>query len=310
MFRLSICLLLLFVLAGCAQKEIEVFDRESRIPGNATKITPEMDLFPPQLHSDEWEAPVPLPYPISTRGAEDSAFITPDGKLLYFFFTPDPAVPAEKQLVDGVTGIYVSKKQNNVWSRPERVILNDDLSLDGCEFVDGNLMWFCSARRGNYRGVDIYTAEFRDGNWTAWKNAGEKLNAEYGIGEMHLHGNELYFHSDRPGGKGGVDIWLTRNAAGEWQEPENVGILNSGETDGWPFVTSDGKEFWFLRTYLGTPAIYRSKKLNGSWSEPELIISQFAGEPSVDDDGNIYFTHHFFKDAKMLEADIYVAYRK
>jgi hypothetical protein len=41
-----------------------------------------------------------------------------------------------------------------------------------------------------------------------------------------------------------------------------------------------------------------------------LIISQFAGESSVDNEGNIYFTHHFYKDGVMLEADYYVAYRK
>ena len=39
-------------------------------------------------------------------------------------------------------------------------------------------------------------------------------------------------------------------------------------------------------------------------------ISQFAGEASLDNKGNIYFTHHFYKDGVMLEADIYVAYKK
>jgi hypothetical protein len=58
-------------------------------------------------------------------------------------------------------------------------------------------------------------------------------------------------------------------------------------------------------------AIYRSLKTGGVWSEPQLMISQFAGEPSLDSEGNIYFTHHFFNDAgQMIEADIYAAYRK
>ena len=51
-------------------------------------------------------------------------------------------------------------------------------------------------------------------------------------------------------------------------------------------------------------------KADGKWSKPELIVSQFAAEPSLDNTGNLYFTHHFFKDGKMIEADIYVAYRK
>jgi hypothetical protein len=67
---------------------------------------------------------------------------------------------------------------------------------------------------------------------------------------------------------------------------------------------------WFTRTDQGSPATFRSQRVNGEWQEPELIISQFAGESSVDNEGNIYFTHHFYEDGVMLEADYYVAYKK
>jgi rhamnogalacturonyl hydrolase YesR len=80
--------------------------------------------------------------------------------------------------------------------------------------------------------------------------------------------------------------------------------------DGYPYISSDGKELWFTRTYMGTPAVLRSLKVNGIWSEPEMIVSQFAGEPTLDDEGNLYFVHHYYEDNVMIEADIYVAYRK
>ena len=38
------------------------------------------------------------------------------------------------------------------------------------------------------------------------------------------------------------------------------------------------------------------------------MLSQFAGEPSLDNAGNIYSTHHYFRDGKMVEADLYVAH--
>ena len=41
--------------------------------------------------------------PVNTSGREDSPFLLPDGQTLYFFFTPDVSIPAEKQLFDGVT---------------------------------------------------------------------------------------------------------------------------------------------------------------------------------------------------------------
>ena len=69
-------------------------------------------------------------------------------------------------------------------------------------------------------------------------------------------------------------------------------------------------ELWFTRTYLGTPAIYRSRSEEGEWQEAELIVSQFAGEPTLDPAGNLLFVHHFFDNGVMLEADIYIAYRK
>jgi hypothetical protein len=289
----------------------EVKTLEGAIPATAVKITPETDLYPPVLHSDEYEQPVPVPYPINTAGAEDSGFMMPDGNTYYLWSTPDPGIPAEEQVGDGVTGIYVSHKVNGEWQEPQRVWLQGpgELALDGAAFVQGNTMWFASARTG-YTGMHWFKAHFVDGEWADWENA--DFPPDYQVGELHISadGQELYFHSARPGGKGGYDIWVCRNENGTWLPPQNVEIVNSPETDGWPFLTQDGSELWFTRTYQGSPAIFRSKRANGEWQEPELIISQFAGEPSLDNDGNIYFTHHFFKDGVMLEADYYVAVKK
>lgn len=67
---------------------------------------------------------------------------------------------------------------------------------------------------------------------------------------------------------------------------------------------------WFLRTYRGTPALFRSHKGESGWGEPALIVSQFAGEPSLDSEGNLYFVHHFYEGDQMIEADIYLAKKK
>ncbi|MBM3156856.1 MAG: hypothetical protein FJ004_06185 [Chloroflexi bacterium] len=292
----------------------EKLTREEAIPANAVKMTPGIDELPPLLHSNSFEAPVALGRGVNTAGGEDSAFVLPDGDTLYFFFTPDVSIPAEQQLFDGVTGIWVSEKQNGDWGTALRVVLEgqDELALDGCIFVQGDEMWFCSARVGNYRGVDMWTARYKDNGWNDRENAGEKLNVDYEIGELHVtaDGNEMYFHSSRAGGNGGYDIWVTRLSSGEWQEPENIEAVNTPESEGWPFITRDGQELWFTRVYMGSPAIFRSCKVDGAWGKPELIISQFAGEPSLDNQGNLYFTHHYFSDGRMIEADIYVAYRK
>ena len=313
-------LVLLFVILGlvlgCGQTPTTSagpVSRYDKIPSGAVKITSEADVSAPILHSSEFEEPIPIPGSVNSAGAEDSPFILPDGNTLYLFFTPDVTVSAVGQLTDEVTGIYVSKKAGGLWGEPERVVLQDvgKLALDGAEFVQGDTMWFASAREG-YTGINFFTAEYAGGKWQNWQYAGDRLNVDYHIGEMTLSptGEILYFHSNRSGGQGGLDIWLTRRSGSDWLTPECVPTVNSAGDESRPFVTPDGQELWFTRTYQGTPAVYRSKMSGGTWGVPELIVSQFAGEPTLDSAGNLYFVHHFYNSNVMIEADIYVAYKK
>lgn len=314
--RLFFLAIILITLAGgCIgswnSAEYPNVDRIDKLPSEIVKRGPETDQYPPILHSNEYEEPIPLPYPINTAGAEDSAFILPDGNTLYFFFTPDVRIPPEKQLLDDVSGVWVSHKLDGLWSKPERVRLQEPgkLALDGAVCIQGDEMWFCSVREG-YTGVNMYTSERVDRQWKNWHYVGERLMKELQIGEVHLHGENLYFHSPRNDGKGNYDIWVTTRTENSWSDPINIEAVNTDGMDGFPFISSDGNELWFCRTYLGTSAIFRSLKVNDTWQRPKLIISQFAGEPTLDDAGNIYFIHHYFEDGVMIEADIYVAYKK
>jgi hypothetical protein len=292
------------------EEESPLPDRESKIPPDQVKITPETDLLPPIIHSADYMDPVPVPYPVNTAGIEDSAFIMPDGKTLYFWFTPDPKAPPETQATDDVTGIYVSNNVNGEWQTPKRVLLNDsgEQALDGCVFILDDFMWFCTTRT-DYAGLNWFTAEYYDEEWINWQPT--ELVAGHEIGELHISpdGDELYFHSPRDGGFGDYDIWVSYYDNEVWQRTENIAVVNSPDADGWPFITQDGLELWFTRFDRKIPVILRSERINGEWQEPELIISQFAGEASVDNDGNIYFTHQFYMDEELLEADIYVSYR-
>lgn len=283
------------------------------MPENIQKVGPEEDIFPPILHSKEWKTPVSLPSPVSTAGLEDSPFITPDGTTLFFFFTPSAEIPAEGQLNDGVTGIYWAKKIEGQWQEPQRVILakQGQVVLDGCPFYINETLWFCSSRSGNFRDIDFWSAEKDGEGWYKVKNAGERLNRILQVGELHLSsdGLSIFSHREDPQGTAGLDLWRSDYQGGEWQDPIPLEILNSIEDDSRPALSPNGLELWFTRTYLGTPAIYRSVFQGGTWLEPELIISRFAGEPSIDEFGNIYFVHHFFKDNAMIEADIYYAER-
>ena len=282
--------------------------REEKIPAGAEKVLPSNDMYPPVVHSMEYGDAVPLSGKVNTAGGEDSPFMANDRDEFYFFFTPDVKVAVEKQAQDSVTGIYCSRLVNGSWKEPERVILqnNGKLALDGCEWIHGDSMLFCSARE-DYTGMNWFLARYIDGKWSEWELF--EFNEEYLVGELHILHNELYYHSDRKGGKGGLDIWRLRLENNQWKDPVNIEILNSESNEGWPCISDDGLEIWFTRFYNGSPAIFRSKKVNNEWQGAEMIISQFAGEPTLDKDGNVYFTHHFYRYGEMIEADIYICRR-
>lgn len=186
-------------------------NRYDYIPDTQEKMTSEQDNHPPKLHSFLWEDPVIMEGGINTAGAEDSPFISPDDSSFYFFFTPDVQAPVQDQLVDGVTGIWVSRKVDGVWGEAEIVDLTTlGPSLDGCAYVSMEEIWFCSARIGNYKSIDFWKGTLVDERVTDIVNLGEELNTEVIVGELHVSrdGNTIYYHSDLAGGFGGQDVWV------------------------------------------------------------------------------------------------------
>jgi len=308
-FSVVSALILALVLSGCqiAEEPVEIPHREDLIPAGAVKMSPENDQLPPVLLSDEYEAPVPLPYPVNTRGAEDSAFILPDGKTLYVWFTPNNRMDVLEQSQDNVTGIYKFERQGEEWEGPERVWLVEpgQPHLDGCGFFQGNQAWICGVREG-YSGLHWFRSEYSEGSWSIAELA--DFDPDYEVGELHISndGNELYFHSSRAGGMGGLDIWVSKKIAGEWQLPENLTNVNSVDDEGWPALNPQEDELWISKNY----GLWRSDRVDGEWQVPVEIISTLAGEATLDSEGNVYFTHHYYENDVMIEADIYVAYKK
>jgi outer membrane protein OmpA-like peptidoglycan-associated protein len=97
------------------------------------------------------------------------------------------------------------------------------------------------------RKLEMYEAKFTDGKW------GDKVpfpynNKEYSMGHPALtaDGNTLYFASDMPGGKGGVDLYKTsRSADGKWSTPENLGDrVNTEGNELFPFIHESGLFFF------------------------------------------------------------------
>ena len=100
-------------------------------------------------------------------------------------------------------------------------------------------------------------------------------------------GNTLYFVSDRPGGKGGKDIWMSKkDAKDKFSEARNLGsTINTPYNEETVFIHPDGRTLYFSskgHNSMGGYDVFVSH-LNeaGIWSEPENL-----GTPinSPDDD--------------------------
>jgi hypothetical protein len=221
----------------------------------------------------------------------------------------------QNQVTDRSTGIYWSHMVDGEWTEPERIYLTyyDEPSLDGAHTILGDKMWFASARAGGFREMDMWNATLVEGRWLNWTVVEERLNLEIGIGELHVSadGNRIYFDSSREGGLGEKDIWMTERINGEWQDPVPITAVNTEYNEGWPYVNQDETELWFTFG-PAAPEVHRSLFIDGEWQAPELILSPFAGEPTLDAAGNLYFVHHYWDpiENRMIEADYYVCYRK
>lgn len=106
---------------------------------------------------------------------------------------------------------------------------------------------------GGINKLKLYTAEQINGNWTNIEEL--PLNSdEYSTGHPALNPDNtlLYFASDRPGGEGGTDIYVSRLENGNWTEPVNVGPeINTKGNEMFPFVDPVGNLYFSSDGHAG-----------------------------------------------------------
>ena len=107
-------------------------------------------------------------------------------------------------------------------------------------------------------GSDLFMANRikTDTTWTISQSFGATINTPYyeGMLSMSPDNKELYFVSDRPGGYGGLDIWVSRFDDGIWQLPINLGpAINSSGNDMAPYISNDNQTLYF--TSNGRPGM-------------------------------------------------------
>ncbi|MGE0089214.1 MAG: OmpA family protein [Bacteroidales bacterium] len=175
---------------------------------------------------------------------------------------------------------YISVKENNTWKYAMEIgaPIKTNQS-EGAQSLtsDGLLMYFTVCNRGNTnRRCDIYQSVEVDGNWTEPINLESPVNTEYWEAQPSISpdGKTLYFVSDRNGGFGGKDIWMSNKLSeNTWSNPVNLGsIINTPRDEQSPFIHFDNQTLYFSSNGhigLGGSDLFKAEKLtNGEWSEP------------------------------------------
>lgn len=86
---------------------------------------------------------------------------------------------------------------------------------DKCPYIRDDMMVFVSDRPGGQGGEDIYYSEYKDGKWSTPINAGPRVNSAHNEYRPILPSLSnfnywlMIFSSNRPGGKGGYDLYMT-----------------------------------------------------------------------------------------------------
>jgi outer membrane protein OmpA-like peptidoglycan-associated protein len=216
--------------------------------------------------------------------------------------TPDdefnPAIsPAENELVymsskKFYDAINVSFNDLAGWSIPEE--LTTEIGSDGEYSVvsisaDGKTLFFYTYDM--YAGGEIYSSQFNGQRWEKRKKLAAPINTGYSESSASLSpdGKTLYFTSNRPGGKGGYDIYRsTLEPTGLWGTPVNLGDdVNSSEDEATPFVSPDGKYLWFSskgHMSMGGYDIFRCTILPDGFS-----WAVNAGSPLNTTDDDLFF---------------------
>ena len=142
-----------------------------------------------------------------------------------------------------------------------------------------------------YRDGDIWQIDIQDTNSTASK-LGVSVNSNYFEPSIFFSydKNRLFIVSDRRGGYGGLDIYLSENLGDDkWSEPKNLGPnINTPYDEDAPYFDPDNVTLYFSskgHSSMGEYDIFRATRQDTSWSVPTNI--GFPVNTPADD---IYFT--------------------
>ena len=248
---------------------------------------------------DEWGQAHNLGSIINTSSIENSPHVSADGLTLYF--------GSDRSGGSGSNDIWFTTRAtiNDPWMEPEN--LGPTINSSAYDWApslsaDGLSLYFTSGRPGGFGSWgDIWVttrATLKD-PWGEPENLGPTINSAAfdGAQSISADGSVLIFMSDRAGGYGAFDVWMTRRATIEddWETPINLGstINTSGGEGGG--ISPDGSILYLAST---RPGGYGSYDL---WQVPIEPVVDFNIDGIVDSTDMCVMVDHWGENYSLCD---------
>jgi outer membrane protein OmpA-like peptidoglycan-associated protein len=249
-------------------------------------------------------APTRLPAPLNQYRAQYFPVLTANNRSLVFTLRRNAEQPGrenEDLLISSVdsTGKFGAPK-----SISQEINSKEN---EGAATISGDgktLVFTACDRQGGVGNCDLYLSHLRGSKWSPPRNLGILVNSKQWDGQPSLSadGRTLYFSSNRGGGLGGYDLYVTNiGPDGTWTAPRNLGApVNTPFDEEAPFIHASGTTLYFASNGLpglGSSDIFRTELSDkGEWSAPRNLgypMNTFAREASLfisSDNRRAYYT--------------------
>jgi hypothetical protein len=209
----------------------------------------------------------PLGSDISAGSINENPAVSYDGKTIVY---------TERRGI--ANAIFFSKKERGAWQQPIDITsaMNAGEDCSSCSLnSDGTLLFLY--KTDNYDGA-IYSSSYVNGNWTPIKKLNKNINTKFyeSHAAISSDGKKLYFTSNREGGQGNLDIYVSsKDASGDWGPAVNLGTeINTPYNEDTPFITSNDSVLYFSsegHNSMGGYDLFKSQKNGSGWKTPSNL---------------------------------------
>jgi len=209
--------------------------------------------------------PIPMNSAINSNLSEYLPTLSGDNKEIIF-----------TRRIHGQEDFYRSKFENGNWQKAEPIIELNTNSNEGVHTLtsDGKTLIFtlCDKRK-TFGSCDLFLSRKKNNLWSEPINLGKTINSPYWDSQPSISsdGKTLFFSSNRPGGFGGKDIWVSYwKDNNKWTKPIPLdSTINTKNDEQTPFIHADNTTLYFTSNGhpgMGGTDLYYSNKENGKWT--------------------------------------------